>query len=111
MMVMADGHSCSTETNAWYCCPANPRERERLRTVNNNIFPCSVLQLWALIAFGACMGFWTLALLHVWPALKALFRLFWILKAAKEILPYTTALCLCRSSSKRPDCCRVPRLT
>ena len=58
------------------------RERERLRTVN--IFPCSVLQLWALIAFGACMGFWTLALLHVWPALKALFRLFWILKAAKE---------------------------
>jgi hypothetical protein len=60
-------------------------EREGLRTVNNNIFPCPVLQLWALIAFGACMGFWTLALPQVWPALKALFRLFWILKAAKEI--------------------------
>ena len=66
--------------------------RERERTVNNNIFPCSVLQLWALIAFGACMGFWTLALPHVWPALKALFRLFWILKAVKEIATHYCAL-------------------
>ena len=83
-------HAPCTETNAWDCCSASPRER--LRTVNNNIFPCPVLQLWALIAFGACMGFWTLALPHVWPALKALFRLFWILKAVKEIATHYCAL-------------------
>lgn len=80
-------HPC-TETNAWHCSG-----RDYIRTVKQQHLH-AVLQLWALIAFGACkcMGFWPLALPHVWPALKVLFRLFWILKLTGRYC-HTPLLC------------------